>query len=150
MMLGKRSRQEERGAALIELAIGATVFFTAVFAILEFSRLLWTHNALADAARRGTRYAAVNLQNATNVKNVVVYGEPNPAEGAIPVVNGLTTSNVEVVYSGNFGVKQGTVSIRITGYTFQFNVPLIGTTMTMPDYHTTLTGESAGYVPANL
>ncbi len=145
----KRHNRTERGATFVEMAIAGSVFLMALFALLEFSRLLWTHNALTDAVRLGARYAAISTQNVANVKNVVVYGVPNPAGGAQPVVYGLTTSNVEVTYSG-FGVKQGTVSVRITGYQFTFAVPLIGSTLTMPDYKTTLTGESAGYVPANL
>lgn len=148
----RRRRQfnnNERGATFVEMAIAGTVFLMALFALLEFSRLLWTHNALTDAVRTGARYAAISTQNAANVQNVVVYGVPNPALGAQPVVYGLSTSNVVVTYSG-FGVKQGTVSVRITGYQFTFAVPIIGTTLTMPDYRTTLTGESAGYIPANL
>ena len=147
-MQGKISRRGERGATLVEFSIGALVFFTATFGVLESGRLLWTHNALADAARRGARYAVINPQNATNVKNVVVYGDP--AGGTNPVVYGLTTGNVDVVYSGDFGVKQGTVSVKITGYNFDFTIPLIGATLTMPSYHTTLTGESGGYVPPDL
>lgn len=146
-MYGKTTRRNERGATLLEFSIGALVFFTALFAIFESCRLLWTHNALADAARRGARYAVISSQNTTNVKNVVVYG--NPAGGTTPVVYGLTTSNVNVAYTG-FGVKQGTVSVSITGYSFNFTIPLIGATLVMPSYRTTLTGESAGYVPSNL
>ena len=53
----QRKRRNERGAALVEFAIAATVFLTALFAVVEFGRLLWTHNALRDAARRGDRRA---------------------------------------------------------------------------------------------
>jgi Flp pilus assembly protein TadG len=145
--VSKITSKVERGATLVELAIGATIFFTILFAVLEFGRLLWTHNALSDAVRRGARYAVINPENEANVRNVVVFGVPSPADGAQPVVYGLTTGNVEVTYSGNFGVKLGTASVRITGYQFTFTVPLIGATITMPDYKTTLTGESAGYEP---
>jgi len=53
----KSCKTNERGSTLVEFAIGATVFLTAMFAVLEFGRALWTHNALTDAARRGARYA---------------------------------------------------------------------------------------------
>ena len=46
-------RNGERGASLVEFSIAATVFLISLFAIVEFGRALWTHNALADAARRG-------------------------------------------------------------------------------------------------
>ena len=144
----KSFRNDKRGSTLLEFAIGATVFLTVMFAVLEFGRALWVHNALADAARRGARYAVIhNSADAASVKNVVVYGDP--AGGSQPLVNNLTTSNVTVTYS-NFGLETGTVSVSVTNYQFQFVVPLIGTTIQMPSYNTTLTGESAGLVPPNL
>jgi hypothetical protein len=81
------------------------------------------------------------------VKNVVVYGDP--AGGGQPLVNNLTTGNVNVAYS-NFGLNDGSVSVSITNYQFQFVVPLIGTTIQMPSYTSTLTGESAGLAPPNM
>ncbi len=138
----------ERGAVLMEFAIGATVFLTVMFSIIEFGRALWTHNALADAARRGARYAVNHPATDTAaVKNVIVYGDP--AGGGNPLVNNLSTDNVAVQYT-NFGLDQGSVSVQIVNYKFQFVVPLIGTTINMPDYNTTLTGENAGLVPPNL
>lgn len=144
----KSPKKTERGATLVEFAIGATVFLTAMFAVIEFGRLLWTHNALADAARRGARYAVNHpMSDIASVRNVAVYGDP--AGGANPLVNNLTTANVQVQYS-NFGLGAGTVSVQITGYQFQFVIPIVGTTISMPSYNTTLTGENAGLVPPNL
>ena len=140
--------KDERGATLVEFAIAATVFLMVMFTVLEFGRALWVHNALTDAARRGARYAVVHRANdADAVKNVVVYGDP--AGGSQPLVTNLTTENVNVNYS-NFGLSGGTASVSITNYQFQFVVPLIGTSIQMPSYTTTLTGESAGLIPANL
>ena len=51
----KKSGQE--GSSLVEFAIGASVFLLVMFAVIEFGRALWVHNALADAARRAARYA---------------------------------------------------------------------------------------------
>ncbi|HEX8845479.1 MAG TPA: TadE/TadG family type IV pilus assembly protein [Pyrinomonadaceae bacterium] len=143
-----KNRRDERGATLLEFAIGATVFLTATFAVIEFGRALWTHNALADAARRGARYAVNHsAADAAAVQNVVVYGDP--AGGSKPVVSNLTTANVQVQYS-NYGLGTGTVSVSITNYQFQFVVPIVGTTISMPNYNTTLTGENVGLVPPNL
>jgi len=147
MLRIKSKRDTERGATLVEFAIGATVFITALFAVLEFGRALWVHNALTDAARRGARYAVINSDaDSASVKNVVVYG--NPAGTGTPLMNNLSTANVAVTYN-TFGVGEGTVSVSITNYQFQFVVPLIGTTINMPAYNTTLIGESAGLIPAN-
>jgi Flp pilus assembly protein TadG len=148
MFRSTKNRRDERGATLLEFAIGATVFLTAMFAVIEFGRALWTHNALSDAARRGARYAVNHpATDVASVQNVVVYGDP--AGGSQPLVNNLTTSNVQVQYS-SFGLGAGTVSVSITNYKFQFIIPIVGTTISMPNYNTTLTGENAGLVPPNL
>lgn len=148
MMRLKTLRNDQRGATLVEFAIGATVFLTMMFAVLEFSRVLWVHNALTDAARRGARYAVVHTSASTDsVKNVVVYGDP--AGGTNPVVMNLTTDNVTVTYT-NFALDGGTASVSITGYQFQFVLPLLTTSINMPSYTTTLTGESCGLLPPTL
>jgi len=148
MLRIKRCKDNERGSTLVEFAIGVTVFATVMFAVLEFGRALWVHNALSDAARRGARYAVLNnAGSADQVKNIVVYG--NAAGTGQPMLNDLTTANVNVVYN-NFGLNDGTVSVSITGYQFQFVIPIIGKTITMPSYTTTLSAESAGFLPANV
>ncbi len=144
----KTNRQCERGATLVEFAIAATVFLTAMFGVIEFGRALWLHNALADAARRGARYAVVHpASDFTAVKNVVVYG--NPAGGSTPLVNNLSTANVNVTYA-NFGLNGGTATVSIADYEFQFVVPVVSTSIQMPSYTTTLTAESAGLIPPNI
>ena len=155
-----RDRKDERGAALVEFAVGASIFLTITFGVLQFGILLWTHNALTDAVRRGARYAINQCapsdgacpNSSTSVdraKNMVVYGTPTPATGAQPVVKGLTTDNVQVNYS-SFGVNAGRVTVSIVNYNFGLVVPLFGSAIHMPPYTTTLTGENAGYIPPNI
>ena len=145
MKLSKRFESNEQGATLVEFSIAALVFLTVMFAVIEFGRALWVHNALADAARRGARYAVVHSAgDEAKVKNVVVYG--NEDGGGTPVVPNLTTDNVSVNYS-DFAVNKGRVSVSIDDYQFQFVIPIVGTTITMPHYTTTLYGESTGLVP---
>src|SRR6266536_4934892 len=93
MIYGRNKKSSQRGATLVEFAVGATVFLTAMFAVIEFGRALWTHNALSDAARRAARYAVnqpastpkpgektsgTNVgPSLTGIQNVAVYGDPN-------------------------------------------------------------------------
>ncbi len=143
-----KSGNRQRGATLVEFSIAATVFIMAMFAVLEFGRALWTHNALTDAARRGARYAVLHRADQIDeVKNVVVYGDA--AGGTNPVVENLSTTNVQVNYT-NFTLDGGTVQVTITDYQFHFVMPIIGTQIQMPNYTTTLTGESAGLLPPVL
>jgi Flp pilus assembly protein TadG len=160
----RKNRTEEQGATMAEFAIIAAVFFMIIFAIIEFGRLFYTHNALTDAARRGARYAVLHREADIDcVKKVVVYGETHVDATCTPtgpaLINGLTTTNVTVTYEGadddsnpntpptDFGVNLGTVTVEIRNYTFNLSIPFARQTLTMPHYVTTLTAESAGEEP---
>ena len=148
MKQSKVFHSNERGATLVEYSIAVMVFMVAMFAVIEFGRAIWVHNALSDAARRGARYAALHsAADVADVKNVVVYGDP--AGGSTPTIPNLSTTNVSVTYS-QFALNKGTVSVSVTNYQFQFVIPIVGTTISMPSYTTTLTGESVGFVPDDM
>ena len=55
-----RSVHDERGAAAVEFAIVASLFFMLVFAIIDFGFGFHTWNGTAHAAREGARLAAVD------------------------------------------------------------------------------------------
>ena len=161
----RRFNKKQRGATVAEFAIVASVFFMMIFGIIEFGRLLYTHNALTDAARRGARYAALHPESITCVKNVTVYGETHidPATCAPtgpPLINGLDPiTNVTVSYEGadlddnpgtpqtSYGMNLGTATVKIVNFNFDLSVPLFRFTVHMPAYTTTLTAESAGEEP---
>ena len=137
-------RKTERGASLLEFSIAATVFLTVLFGVVEFGRALWVHNALTDAARRGARYAVLHRQtDIDDVKKIVVYGD---LTSTTPLLENLSTTNVTVTYNG-FNLDTGTATVFIHDYQFQPILPLVFGPITMPNYTTTLTGESAGLIP---
>ncbi|HEV7473842.1 MAG TPA: TadE/TadG family type IV pilus assembly protein [Pyrinomonadaceae bacterium] len=149
-----KTNKNQRGAALVEFALVGLVFFSVLFGVIEFGRLLWTHNALMDATRKGVRYATLRQNDSAGqlaVKKMVVYGDPNanPAT-ATPVVSGLTTSDVNVSYQNYNGIQLSSkATVSITNYQFRFAIPMVGGTLTMPSYQTSLPGESAGVVPCD-
>src|SRR5678815_3822051 len=151
----RTNRTGERGTTMAEFAIISVVFFMIIFGIIEFGRLLYTHNALTDAARRGARYAVLHdklTADITCVKKVVVFGEANVnpstcVETGPPLINGLTTGQVNVTYATDYGTNLGTATVEISNYTFNLSIPFARQTLTMPNYVTTLTAESAGRVP---
>jgi Flp pilus assembly protein TadG len=148
MRHSKSFKDGERGSTLVEFSIAATVFLIAMFGVIEFGRALWVHNALNDAARRGARYAVLHkVEDVAAVKNVVVYGDP--AGGTKPIVPNLSTTNVTVTYS-DMVVNAGSATVSIDKYEFQFVIPIVGTTIQMPKYSSTLLGESSGFIPKTL
>lgn len=147
---------------MAEFAVVALIFLMIVFGIIEFGRLLYTHNALTDAARRGARYAVLRPANHPCVVNAVIYGETNinattcaPIPGdRPPLINRLGPGNVVVTYAGMdpfaYGMNIGTATVTIKDYDFFLSIPLFRRTLRMPSYRTTLTAESAGDVPPNI
>lgn len=169
-MTNRALRKSERGAAVAEFAVACLFFFTVLIGIIEFGRLLYTHSALTDAARRGARYASLHQENVGCVQNVVIYGEKHVNDACAPtgppLVNGLNSEDVviEVTYLGAdtdnveeedpidtaFGANLGTATVAITNFRFTLGIPLLNITITMPDYRTTMSAESAGQEPADL
>ena len=140
----KQNKKRERGSSLLEFAIAATVFLTVLFAVVEFGRALWVHNALSDAARRGARYAVLHkATDIDDVKKIVVYGDLTETT---PLLENLSTDNVTVTYD-SFNLDGGTVTVSVHDYDFQLIFPHLVSTIHMPNYTPTLTGESAGLIP---
>ena len=160
---------------MAEFTIVALVFFMLIVGVIEFGRLLYTHNALTDATRRGARYAVLHNSASTDcVAMVVAYGEANlnsacqPVGGAQPLISGLSEKNVKVVFQGAdldndpktpptaYGMNLGTATVTIGGseetpnYEFTLSIPLFRQTFKMPTYSTTQTSESAGTKPDDL
>ena len=143
-------RNNERGGSLIEFTVVATVFFLMLVAIVAAGNLYYTHNALVEATRRGARYAVMHPTGSTSdVQNVVVYGTTSPTDGQTSLIYNLQTTNVTVTYTG-LNVAQGTVTVTIQNYSFPFVLPTSTTSISMPPYRTTLSGESAGFIPPDI
>ena len=88
---------------------------------------IYTYNRLQSATGDGGRYAALRTyrckSGATDltkvqlaVKNMVVYGTPAPTGDSVPVVNGLTTGNVNVQFNLTSGVPTS-VTVDISSFT---------------------------------
>jgi hypothetical protein len=123
-----------------------------IVAVVAGSHLFFTFNALDEATRRGARYAALKTNSTdtdTKIKNVVLYGTSTPDVNSSSLIRGLTADNIVIERTG-FGVGAGSVTVRIQNYTYDFVIPFVSKTVTMPEFRSTITGESAGYVPADI
>lgn len=159
-MVKRTTKNSESGIATLEFAVTAGFFFMMIVAVVAGGHFFWTHNAIVESTRRGARYAASQCDPSdTNcpghatalarIKNVVLYN--NPDGGTESLVGNLQASQIVVSYSKRpgmldsetFGVAQGSVSVRIQNYGYNFILsPVV---LRMPPYETTVRGESAGY-----
>jgi len=67
---GQRPRQ---GAALVEFAFVAVIFFMLFFGIVEYCRFIFVRQVLVNAAREGARYAVVNTTDTTMIADTTSY-----------------------------------------------------------------------------
>ena len=143
-------RNSQKGQTLVEFALAVMLFLTILFGIIEFGRALWTWNTIVQATRAGARFAITSdPTNDTAIKNWVVFH--NSAGTGDAVLSGLTTTNVNVIFKKNDGTDMSAtryasdmVQVGITGYNFDFIVPLFGGSMTLPPFTTTLPVEGLG------
>jgi len=149
-------RDQEKGQTLVEFALVAMIFLVVLFGIIEFSRALWTYNTIVQATRAGARFAVVEAPSASNVEVQRFVAYHNSTGSGTPVLPGLSTSNVSVNYwkiNPSTGAYEAptpnkyaadVIQVGITGYTFNFIVPIFGTSLTLPAFTTTLQLEGLG------
>jgi Flp pilus assembly protein TadG len=147
-------RARQTGTTTVEFAIIASVMFMILFGVIEFGRVMFTANALAESTRRGARLAAV-----------CPVGDPLPAQAAIlagtdgvsTIARDLTTANVTIAYLDVNGAPVANPAVNlaairyvrtsIVNYRQQLFIPLIMPSFLMPSFAATLPAESLGYGP---
>ena len=87
--------RKRRGAAIVEFAVVAPVFFLLVFGTIEFGRLVMVQQVLVNAAREGARVAILsgsttskvttavdNYLSAAGISGATASVSPDPPSGA--------------------------------------------------------------------
>lgn len=93
--------RNERGAAAVEFALVALLFFTLLFGILEFGRLLFLYNTVQEVSRRAAREAVVRWIDQTDtVKTLALFGGT-----ALPAAPEVTAANITISYLNKSGAQ---------------------------------------------
>lgn len=136
-----RGRCSQQGAAIVEFALVASIFFMVLLLLFEFGRLMFTWNTAVEATRRGARLAVVC--NASNAKVTSAVLSMLPPE--------ITAADVSINYPSNASgtIQAVTVEIAPTAAAIQYNFPLLmgfvslsRNSWNIPKFSTTLTRES--------
>jgi Flp pilus assembly protein TadG len=84
----RRGRRAHRGAAAVEFALVAPVFFLFIFGLIKYGRLVMVQQVLTNAASEGCRMAIVTTATTTSVKNTVTnYLTSAGISGSTPTVS---------------------------------------------------------------
>lgn len=135
------------GAAIVEFAIVAVLFFSLLLGIMDFGRMLFTWNAAAEATRWGARIAVVcDKLTPDQVRDRMRRILPQ-----------LTNANIVINYYNPLGTINNAcdkasckaVEVSLAGFTFDPISPFMpfGLT-TVPDFRTYLLRESMEAVDA--
>ena len=109
---------------MVEFAIGSGVLVAAFTGTFQFGYTFLQYNNLENAVARGAHYAAVVPYDSatttpsatfqTAVQNMVLYG--TPTAGSSPVLQGLTSSNVNLTVTFANGIPAA-MTVSISNYT---------------------------------
>jgi Flp pilus assembly protein TadG len=111
-----RSRKDERGAAVVELAIVLPILVMFVFGIVEFGRGYNARIELTAAVREGARAVALGQDGVAATKN----GAPGLAADQITVTQTTCPANAAI----------GTNAVVDATYPFHYDIPFVGTRTT--------------------
>lgn len=137
--------RNQRGTTTVEFAIVGLVFFTLIFTVIEFGRILFSMNVLEEGARRATRVAAVCAVGDAAITDAAVFV-------AMP---GFSATNVFPEYLDQNGAPLGDpagadyvsirfVRVRIADVSFPVAIPFVTPTFDAPEFSSTLPRESLG------
>src|SRR5277367_2723817 len=98
--------RRQKGHAMIELAVCSAVMVSCLAGTFQFGYTFYVYNQLVSAVGNGGRYAAMRTYHGGStqdlehdrlaIQNMVVYGDPEPAVDAAPVLSILTPDKVDV------------------------------------------------------
>jgi len=83
-------RRNRQGAAVVEFAVVAPVFFLLVFGMIEFGRAIMVQQVLTNASREGARVAVLDSTTPTHdlvVSKVTTYLQNSGISGATVTLN---------------------------------------------------------------
>ncbi len=96
----------QRGHVMLELAVSASVMASCLAGTFQFGYTFYVYDQLITAVGNGARYAAQRTYRAATaqdiergnaaIRNLVLYGDAQPAPDAAPVVRNLKLEQVEV------------------------------------------------------
>lgn len=148
-----RSRKLAYGIAAVELGLTIVPLLTLTFGMTEYSRMIFTYNALAKATRDAARHmTSTSVNRRAEAINLALYGTVAPTVGTTPLLApDLLASNVVICSAGDEAgcpsephVVGGIdlVTVRISGYVYRSIITYVApATLSFNQISTTMRSE---------
>lgn len=128
----------QRGSTAVEFALVLMLLLTFVFGIVDFSRMLFTWNAVNEAARAGARYAVVCHDSISGNDAVLAR-----MQALVPSIQSV---NLSWAPSGCNATTCESLTLTVSNLQFRWISPIAGiggiAPIAMPPFTTTLVRES--------
>lgn len=135
--------RRQSGAAIVEFAIVAILFFTLLLGIADFGRWLFTLNAASEATRLGARLAVVCDVGDGDIKARMRDFLPQASNDKIQITYYGRGPNPGVWASGSCTVANcAGVNVRLQGVTIDGIAWFLPVALPIPAFSTSLTRES--------
>lgn len=93
-MNASRRPRRQPGLATVEFAMVSLLFFTLLYGIVEFARLLYVYNSLQEVTRRAAREATVRwIDQESTVKQLALFGGTS-----LPAGGEITSASIVIEY----------------------------------------------------
>lgn len=122
----KLRNRRERGHAMIELALSAGVMIACLSGTFQFGYTFYVYDQLVTAVGNGARYASGRTYRAASdtdvergnaaIRNMVVFGNPQPAADAAAITPNLKPENVQVNWIKGENGTPSAVDVSIVHY----------------------------------
>ncbi len=131
----RRLLRDRRGAHAFEFVIISIIFFPVSFGILEVGMLLWTQNAMQNAATMAARCGAIG---SADCPDVAAYAANSVGQWVVP--DNIAKSDVTVTTGASCNGAPGKATIVIIAHRFwgsftlpdPFSAPLITVSSCFP------------------
>ena len=136
-------KASQAGATTVELALVLVVFFMFLLSVTDFSRMLFTWNAAAEATRLGARFAVVCADPANEAQVLAKMRTMVPE---------LAGAELEWEPAGCDAATCAGVTVTITSLNYRWISPIVGGVMparAMPTFSTYLPREMMRQDPNN-
>jgi Flp pilus assembly protein TadG len=80
-------RGQSRGQALVEFSLVFPLMLLLVFGLIDLGRLVYTNNALSEAAREGARWGSVQARSASDIAGIEAH-----TVGQVAGIGGVTAT----------------------------------------------------------
>jgi hypothetical protein len=92
-------RPPQRGIAAVEFALVSLLFFLVVFAIIEFARIMYMYNTLADVTRTAARSAAnIDWRQTAELDKAKQHAILRDSPGELPFGFPVTDKHIRIDY----------------------------------------------------